>query len=456
MTDKSRKPRLLYFSPLPPQKSGIADYSEVLLQGLKEHFEITVVIDQPQLVNGALYNLTPRELAFALNPKLFAEFSFLVWGVDPLPWKNFDFAIYNIGNNPYYHRYIYEAALAFPGLVILHDSTIFYLVVGYYQDRSIFWQKIRTLGGENAVRALKAQGRRRLPFLQYREAHRFPMSRELLESGCVFMVHAENAKQAVLAEAPSLLPEKVVKISHIDYDYVQQSKTQNLDALRDKFSIPKDAIVVASFGYIAPTKQNHLICEAVRQLGVSPKKVAYVMVGEGHYADAYIDGSTVIKTGFVDLNDFMGLIQLSDIIFNLRYPSMGETSGSLLRILGAGKPCIITNDAWFSEIPSDVVIKVEPNVTVPELSSILKSLIDSPETASALGDRARRYVKAEHAVPVVAEQIRLLLENSKKALNQAAATKPPPQAFPAPTLPSLKSRVIRRLKSSIRRVMGRG
>ena len=45
------KPKLNYFSPLPPLKSGISDYSEELLKELKKHFEITSFIDDKYLPN---------------------------------------------------------------------------------------------------------------------------------------------------------------------------------------------------------------------------------------------------------------------------------------------------------------------------------------------------------------------------------------------------------------------
>ena len=47
-----------------------------------------------------------------------------------------------------------------------------------------------------------------------------------------------------------------------------------------------------------------------------------------------------------------------DVLVNLRYPTMGETSGSVIRALSLGKPLVVSDVGWFRELPDDVVLKV--------------------------------------------------------------------------------------------------
>ena len=45
--------------------------------------------------------------------------------------------------------------------------------------------------------------------------------------------------------------------------------------------------------------------------------------------------------GFLPIEDFNGMLAACDIVLNLRYPTVGESSGSLLRALGLGKAVLV-------------------------------------------------------------------------------------------------------------------
>src|SRR5580692_10591177 len=85
--------RVAFFSPLPPSRSGIADYSETLIEHLKPLAEVEV---------------------FSGDGRTF----------DP---TRFDMALYHLGNNPY-HGFVYQAALQHPGVVVMHESNLHHLM----------------------------------------------------------------------------------------------------------------------------------------------------------------------------------------------------------------------------------------------------------------------------------------------------------------------------------------
>src|SRR5579871_6991507 len=85
--------RVAFFSPLPPCRSGIADYSATLLDHLKSRAEVEVFADAGR----------------------------------PFDPSRFDVALYHLGNNPY-HGFVYEAALQYPGVVVMHESNLHHLV----------------------------------------------------------------------------------------------------------------------------------------------------------------------------------------------------------------------------------------------------------------------------------------------------------------------------------------
>ena len=128
------------------------------------------------------------------------------------------------------------------------------------------------------------------------------------------------------------------------------------------------------------------------------------MVGSGNYADGEIKDGEVIKTGFTTIEEFNSFVNCSDIIVNLRYPPLGETSGSMLRILQLGKPCITNNGGWFSEIPDDTVIKISVDNVEQELKTTLKELVTDPGKAKHIGDSAAAYIKKDHRKSLIAKE----------------------------------------------------
>ena len=61
------------------------------------------------------------------------------------------------------------------------------------------------------------------------------------------------------------------------------------------------------------------------------------------------------------MKDLLPYVQISDIVVQLRYPTAGETSAITLKIMGFGKPVIVSNVGSFSELPEDAVIKIDVN-----------------------------------------------------------------------------------------------
>ena len=137
--------RLAFFSPLPPAKSGIADYSAALLDWLTHHAAIDVYT-QPE-----------------------PDF-------DP---AGLDGILYQLGNNPH-HSFVYEQALKTPGIVVMHEANLHHLIadITIRRDR---WDLY-------AARGRIERRRRRSGLALARQAPRgrsglrgLPMTRRLLE-----------------------------------------------------------------------------------------------------------------------------------------------------------------------------------------------------------------------------------------------------------------------------------
>src|SRR5262249_51443703 len=101
------RPRIAFFSPFPPRKSGISDYSALLLQELKQTYAVDLYHDsgyvpEPALADGTLMccdaRLFPRQAAV----------------------RDYHAVVYQMGNSRY-HRFLYEIMMRYPGVVTLHD-----------------------------------------------------------------------------------------------------------------------------------------------------------------------------------------------------------------------------------------------------------------------------------------------------------------------------------------------
>jgi glycosyltransferase involved in cell wall biosynthesis len=403
------KKKILFYSPFPPCKSGISDYSVVLARYLSIHFDVSLCVDRLQLVNEDLYKVSSEELQKGVNPSLSKTYKVYIHGVDSIPYNDFDHIIYCIGNNPYFHNYIYQECLRRPGFVILHDYIIFYLMVGHYISRpKTFIKKAYQIGGWKALLLFADLALNLKNFLTCPYERVLPMNRELLQSKNKIMVHSDHVKNKILDEFPQR-KKTVFKINMIDETPLPNFKTRE-DLLR-KYNVPLDSFVICSFGHISETKLNDLICEATLKLKNDFSNIVYVLVGEGHFVDRFVDKKIIFKTGFTSLEEFSSWISFSDLIVNLRYTSMGETSGALVRILKASKPCIVSDDAWFAELPNDVVIKLKNPLSLQTLTTTMKDLIENSDRRLAIKNNINEFMKKHYDASIIANQIKEALES---------------------------------------------
>jgi glycosyltransferase involved in cell wall biosynthesis len=109
----------------------------------------------------------------------------------------------------------------------------------------------------------------------------------------------------------------------------------------------------------------------------------------------------VERMDYVPEERMWSLMAACDVLVNLRYPTMGETSGSVIRALALGQPLLVSDVGWFSELPDDAVLKVP--VDDYEVATIEAALGVAAEHGATLGAAARAYVEREHALPAVAD-----------------------------------------------------
>src|SRR5262249_29524874 len=122
-------------------------------------------------------------------------------------------------------------------------------------------------------------------------------------------------------------------------------------------------------------------------------------------------GDAVVSEGYVEDGRLWSLLAACDVVVSLRAPTMGETSAAALQALALGKPLIVSDLGWFSELPDGVVRHVPvggPEIDV--LADTLEELTGDERLQCALGEAAVEYVHAQHDLEGVAEQYLAALE----------------------------------------------
>jgi glycosyltransferase involved in cell wall biosynthesis/SAM-dependent methyltransferase len=351
--------RVAFFSPLPPARSGIADYSQALLDPLGRLAEVETFSNR---------------------------------GHEFHPQK-FDLALYQIGNNSH-HDFVYEAALRHPGVVVMHEANLHHLMADLTIQRGDWDAYLREAeyngGGVALEHARRAKALETGP-----DYEGVAMTRRLLESAKGLIVHSDFMLREMRRQG---FAGPIARIPH--GAWIPQV---DRFAYRDRLGVDEDTPLIGIFGHLKPYKRIAESLRAFRRLLRVEPRAKMILVGEKH-PDFQVDSlirsldlwGTVRVVGFTPIEDFAGYIAASDIVLNLRYPTVGETSGSLLRALGLGRAVMVSEVGAFAELPDDVCLKVPVGAGEEDLIfEYMNLLVSRREVARSLGARAHAYVERE-------------------------------------------------------------
>lgn len=360
--------RVAFFSPLPPARSGIADYSEALIESLKPLVELEVFSGPHQSYDPA----------------------------------RFDIALYHVGNNGH-HGFVYETALRHPGVVVMHESNLHHLMADLTIKRGDWDAYLRECEYEGGATALAfAERVRKLEVGPDYEG--VPMTKRLLAASRAVVVHSrfmrEEMRTAGFTGPTAVIPHGA---------WIPQT---DRNGVRHRLGLDEATPLVGIFGFLKPYKRIAESLRAFRRLLRLMPNVKMILVGEPHAqfpVEAMIHtmglSANVRMLGFAPIGDFVGYLGACDIVLNLRFPTVGESSGTLLRSLGLGKAVMVSEVGAFQEFPDDVCLKVPVGPGEEDLIfEYLNLLVSRPEVARQLGERARDYVARECNWATVAAQ----------------------------------------------------
>src|SRR5829696_1762894 len=383
--------RLAYFSPLGPQRSGIADYSEELLPHLAAAgADVTLFVEGFRPADGGpAGRFEVRD--YRRDPEALASLG------------EFDAAVYHMGNDHRYHAGVFDAMRAHPGVVVFHDFALQDFFLGLARQRGdmrVYLDEVAACHGEEARReAEEALERGATPAACARPLD-FPLNCRLARGAEGIIVHSDWGRARFEQIAPG------VPVGRVNHHVTPAAAASLPRGPRDA----REPVRLASFGLITPDKGIERALRALAHLR-DAYDFRYTLVGD---PNSYFDVRALVRecgledrveiTGHVSLEEFERRIGETDVALNLRERTVGETSGSLCRVMAAGVCAVVSAVGWFGELPDDCVVKVEPGAHADGLlRAYLARLIEDAQLRARLGANARRHVLEFHDIRRSAE-----------------------------------------------------
>ena len=416
----ARKPTIAFFSPLPPRKSGISDYSAFLLQELKKTYRIELFHDPGYIPEPALGS----DEFLACDARVFDRLAAA---------KNYHAIVYQMGNSRY-HNFMYTIMTRHPGVVTLHDFCLVNFYMGYGREKRRGADFVREElerwhpAGRKEIATTSATWSNDWEAIA-RDCvrHGWHMNREILDRSALTVVHSPWCAREVDRWSPQY-SDRVVVIPH--GIHLRRASDRRRAEIRERFGIPQKALVFGSFGFIHPDK---LQCEALvafQPIAARDPSAVFLFVGED--ADGGALRRQAAALGLRDRVRFLGrqpasafaeLMLVTDLGVNLRMPpTNGETSGALLSLLASGVPTIATEVATFSDYPASVVLKVRWEIDGQAgLNHAMDWLASDPEARRTLGEAAMAYVDELHEWSRVAKLYVDAIERCHEATASEAA-----------------------------------
>lgn len=377
--------KLGFCSTFNPIKSGISDFSEELIFELKKKMDIDL-----------FYNVKPNRKEILQN--------FMCYPICDLYTEEvrekYDAIVYHMGNNYDYHMNISKVFLKFPGFLELHDISLHnFLAAETYlkKDYEGYVEAVRYSHGDSGAEIAKLflGGSQRAPW----ETHALELTtnKHYIERAKGVIVHSEMAKQMTRGICPNV---PVVNIPLHAPEIIDDPESHKRSA-KKALHIKENTLVFGSFGYATSAKRILQTMDALALFKkMKTKDFRYFVVGKAEGINIEKKAKElglqkeVMVTGFTSLEDFNTYMCACDFCFNLRYPTHGESSASLHRMLGLGKPVIVSSIGTFEEYPDNIVIKVRYDENeVQDIYSAICSLTKQKKELIKRGECALQFAR---------------------------------------------------------------
>ena len=399
--------KLNWFSPLPPAKTDIAHYTMRVLPSLAQRAEVTLWTDQRE------WDATVSDLVDVRSYRL-----------ERMPWVELNRAdanIYHIGNNPVFHGAIWQTSRLQAGVVVLHDFRLHNFFDGLYRvqwrDLNSYLAVMEAYYGEQGRRDAAECFANEARNIAYMAEH-YPLTELAAENALGVIVHTPGSYEELAK--PARWP-----IAYLPLPFAAKRNAPE----RSGANGPPYRLIV--FGYIG---RNRRLDSVFNALAAMPEKEQFHLDVYGDILDTESEMRAQIRAlglkaqialhGFAPENKLDEALAQAHLAINLRYPTMGEASGSQLRIWMHGLPSVVSRVGWYASLPKDAVLFARTDENeVADIQSHLRRLIAKPSALAEMGRRGRMELEARHAPDMYAEALVALAKRAREFRPRAATLK---------------------------------
>ena len=360
--DKNGQMNIGFFSPLPPARTGVADYSAALLAEMRRLGKVSVAP------------------------------------------AGCDVALYHLGNNGL-HAEIYRRALAQPGVIVIHDAVLHHFFLGQLSEAEYIEEFVFNYGEWNRGLAGEMWKSRAASGSDERY-FRYAMLRRVAERSLAVVVHNGAAAAIVREHAPQA---RIVEIPHL---YAPPVLPDEVAALRyrESLGVANGCFLFGVFGYLRESKRVSAVLEAFAAIHGQLPRTALLIAGQFVSTDLeravapMLRAPGVVRVPYLEERAFWLASRAVDACINLRYPTAGESSGIAIRMMGLGKPVLVTDSLESAASPEGACLRIAPGIAEQEsLREHMILLTSISGVAQAVGQRAASHIASHHAVQTVAK-----------------------------------------------------
>lgn len=399
--------RIAFFAVVSPIQSALADFSEGLALALSRQPGVWV-----DLVLQGDYqpaNAVIRQTLTIVTPSEFERRA-----------QDYEVCLYCLGDHGPYHGFMLDFVHRYPGWVILNDLTLHRCILRTALANNRLDAYLAELYNAYGVADMRLANQIRAGLgnhliLQY------PLTERVVNNSRGVIVQNQTAQRDILARHPQ------AQVACIPYPFfLPPGFAAHRQSLRAELGL-EDHFVVGSFGIFVPDKHLEDCLSAFARVVAYHPRSRYILGGSvvddydltGRIRELGLTGQVEI-TGWLPPDEFVRYMLALDVGIHLRYPHIGGTPYTPIRLMGLGLSTIISDIEPLAEMPQGACIKIAPDEYQAEtLATVLHYLADHPEFRQKLGANARQFIARHHALEDIAARY--------IAFFQAAAS-------PAPTL----------------------
>ena len=384
----------------------MADHNLLLLPELAERCEVTVVMDDD----------------LASDPPPLG--SVTVTRRSELDQHPADVSIYHMGNHHGLHRRIHDQLIAEPGVVVLHDPSL----VDFY--RSFHGDSPDGFGAEVALNEgppVEELPKVRVGAHWHLDRLKLQLVRRVVDPSLAVVVHSAWARDVLRDQFPR------TPVHHVELAAPVVPEPAGESPIRRRCGWRPDDVVFGVLGGLWQHKRPELVVKIFAALHLLRPQTRLLVAGRLEDADAVarmraqmsqegVEGAVKVLTD-VDDEEFTACISACDSVVDLRWPSAGETSATMMRAFGAGRPVIVSDLPQSRALDDRFCRRVgtAPPEAAADALQVMLSVVDDPFAARRTGESARRFVEQSASLARVAERY----ESLAREVDDAGGRRPP-------------------------------